>query len=129
MSKAGLKCVPFQFTLAATESGKLYLPRFEEACTVKAIKMDIEATAPAADTNYNTIKFYVGSTKIAEAANGPASGGVTFTQGTAYDFTVTETEIAKDGELHIELGKAGNGAALGRISGRVQVEVLGTAVN
>jgi len=86
------------------------------AIKITAARLAANTACNAANTNYNTWNLKNGSVVVASIANGPASGGTSFTAGAFSSMTVVDaagaSELAAGDTLSFVSVKQGNGLAL-----------------
>jgi len=107
----------FLGAIAIDSDALLYaLWKVEHAIKISAIRLGVDATCTKADTNYNTLTVRNGSVDVAAVANGPVTGGTTFTLGTFGDMVVATAAganiLAAGDTLSLKVTKTGNGLAM-----------------
>ena len=90
--------------------------KLEHAIKISAIRLGVNTSCNAADTNYNTIYVKNGTVVIGTIANGPVAGGTSFVLGTFSAMTVAVAAganlVAAGDTLSLKVTKTGNGLAL-----------------
>lgn len=115
----------FVGAIAIDSDALLYaLWKVDHAIKISAIRIGVDATCTKADTNYNSLAVRNGSVDVANVANGPVSGGTTFTLGTFGDMVVATAAganiLAAGDTLSLKVTKTGNGLAMAGVN--IQIE-------
>jgi hypothetical protein len=103
--------------IAIDSDALLYaLWKVDHAIKVTAVRLGVNTSCAAADTNYNTFYVKNGTVVISTIANGPVAGGTSFVLGTMSACVVTTAAganlVAAGDTLSFKVTKTGNGLAL-----------------